>query len=830
MKLMKKLLCLSLALFAVVSLTACDEEEVQLDSYTYRSYSTSLGNNWNPHAWETNADSSMLGYVSSPFVDMSILDSKNGVYQWVYEMATKVEDVTAQHQADLTKYGSTLPTGKTADQVEEGYVFDITLNPNAKWETGEAIDADDYIESLQWLLHPKMKNYRANLYIEGESAIAGAASYYNSESPIYSLAIDLETEVVTDAEELYIGLDKSWALSSSYSIGWFVANGYIVDAEDDPETTDVNEESFGATYYEELSEQANPYGYVKITPENKEKVEYLIEAFLGMFSGAPAYNEDGTPSAYYYTLLYYVSGVGEKVEFDAVGCYKVDDYKIRYVLQTAQDLNYFLTSLTSTWLVHVPTYTAGLDTTGELWTTDYCTSLETTVSYGTYKMQSFQQDKQVVYVQNENWYGFTKLEDGSLYSETNFLVDGQKVQQYKTTKIVIDVMDEAAAKLAFLSGDLTDWTPAADELSQYTLSSQLYQVEETYTMSYFFNTSVAALKTMDASKGNKNSVVLSNVDFRKAFSLAIDRAEWVTATAGYSPAYSLMNSLYHYNIYEDPTSSYRASAEAKQAIVDLYGLEYGDGKDYASLDEAYKAINGYNLAEAKVLMKAAHDALVEAELYTSGQDIVINVGYAKGTLTADDNAQIALMNKYLNAAVEGSGFGKVELVGVGNINNRYAAVPAGDYAIGYGAWGGAAFYPFRNFQVYMDPDQYDVNELACWDPTTETFTMTVEGEEVTMTYQEWSNSMIGTGKFDNASDEVKLQITAALEKDFLSKYYRIPLASSTACYMLSYQVGYYTDAYNIMYGFGGMRLMKYAYNDAEWAEYVASQNGKLNYN
>jgi oligopeptide transport system substrate-binding protein len=50
--------------------------------------------------------------------------------------------------------------------------------------------------------------------------------------------------------------------------------------------------------------------------------------------------------------------------------------------------------------------------------------------------------------------------------------------------------------------------------------------------------------------------------------------------------------------------------------------------------------------------------------------------------------------------------------------------------------------------------------------------------------------------------------------------------------MLSYQCKYYTENYNIMYGFGGMRLMTYTYDDAAWAELVAKQiaeNGEIDY-
>ena len=99
-------------------------------------------------------------------------------------------------------------------------------------------------------------------------------------------------------------------------------------------------------------------------------------------------------------------------------------------------------------------------------------------------------------------------------------------------------------------------------------------------------------------------------------------------------------------------------------------------------------------------------------------------------------------------------------------------------------------------------------------------------------WQMWSNCMIGTGEFADASNEVKLYITAQLEEKFLAKFYRIPLAVTTSCSLSSYKVEDYTDEYNIMYGFGGLRLMSYNYTDAEWSAYVAEQvgaNGQLDY-
>ena len=88
-----------------------------------------------------------------------------------------------------------------------------------------------------------------------------------------------------------------------------------------------------------------------------------------------------------------------------------------------------------------------------------------------------------------------------------------------------------------------------------------------------------------------------------------------------------------------------------------------------------------------------------------------------------------------------------------------------------------------------------------------------------MTWQAWSKSMIGTGPYAGLSNSEKLDITAQLEEAFLKTYYRIPLCATTICSMLSYQCSYYTEEYNIMYGFGGLRLMDYTYDDADWAAF-----------
>ena len=772
--------------------------------YTYNTYGSTLATNWNPHTWEQNNEDAVLGYLSDAFLDMTIEDSENGIYQFVYSMATSVEDVTAANQGDLTKFGCKLPADKAPEEVTENYVYEIKLNPACKWQDGTPITADDYIYSMKACLDPTMMNYRSNNYWSSEYAVAGAYKYYNALTKDLYVQVAPDEVAGLDPAAAFIDVYDFWNCNDSYKDAagnacpqYVAINDATVYSADGTATEagDSATDSFsGAWLYEE-------YG------------EYVASGDLVIFQQVA--NED------------YDENYADHYD-DTVGVYKVDDYTIRYVYESGMDYNMTLYHFANTpWLVYEPLYEAGKDTTGKLVTTNYNSSVETSASYGPYMLESIQQDKQMVFVRNPNWWGWETDADGNLVSYTNFEVDGEKRQQYKTTRIVIDAMTNDAAKQAFLKGDLSEWTPTGEDLFTYATSDQLYQVDLTYTMRFFFDDNLDDLKEMDASKGNTNSVVLSNVNFRKAFSLAIDRAEFVTATAGYKPAYAMLNSLYFYDVFNDPSSSYRSSDEAMQAICNLYNVEYGAGTPYATLKDAYDSINGYNLTEAKELMKTACDELVAAGIYKAGDPIHIRIAWTQGALTSAHQNQGALMQKYMDAAVEGSGFGKVELELVGEVKTPYSQVPAGEFAIGYGAWGGAPFTPFSMFRVYCDPDYASLNEAASYDPKKETMTMTVNGQEYTMTWQEWSNSMGGTGVFANADAKTKLQVLAGIEENFLKLYHCFPLCTTTSCTMLAYKLSYYTENYNIMYGFGGMRLLDYNYDDAEWAEFISS--GALSY-
>ena len=86
-----KLLSLLMTLALVIGMFAACKPKKQEEGpevaakkeYTYNSYTSSLGSNWNPHTWENSGDSAIAGYLEMPFVTMQVLDSENGIYQWV---------------------------------------------------------------------------------------------------------------------------------------------------------------------------------------------------------------------------------------------------------------------------------------------------------------------------------------------------------------------------------------------------------------------------------------------------------------------------------------------------------------------------------------------------------------------------------------------------------------------------------------------------------------------------------------------------------------------------------------------------------------------------
>ena len=84
-------------------------------------------------------------------------------------------------------------------------------------------------------------------------------------------------------------------------------------------------------------------------------------------------------------------------------------------------------------------------------------------------------------------------------------------------------------------------------------------------------------------------------------------------------------------------------------------------------------------------------------------------------------------------------------------------------------------------------------------------------------------------KVDSENYSVKVLILAAIERAVLEQYDMIPLIDDASAALKGMKYNYYTEEYIYGVGRGGVKYMTYNYTDSEWAEYVASQGGKLNY-
>ena len=364
---MKKIIAIALVLVMALGIFAgCQPAKpAEAKTYTYKSYTTALGNNWNPHTWETNADNSILSYIETPLADMTIKNSETGEYQWIFVAAEDIKDVTKDNQADLTKFGC------EQTEAEAGFVYEIKLRPEMKWQDGTPINADTYIYSMQMLLDPKLMNYRATDYYDGDLAIAGANNYAHSgrtikkanssdgETMAYALDALVKGEdgfyKTPDGAVVYIGLDDA-------GYGWMGGNTLTDYAGYFPEGV-----------YDKLKGMADENGYVKV---NDEALDTLYQ-----FTGSEVWGNEPREKLGYYLSYDYTYA---NYTFDTVGCLKTGEYEITLVLEKSLSGFYLLYNLSGVTnnLVKIALYDACLSMSEgaggeEVWSSVYNTNLAT---------------------------------------------------------------------------------------------------------------------------------------------------------------------------------------------------------------------------------------------------------------------------------------------------------------------------------------------------------------------------------------------------------------------------------------------------------------------
>ena len=156
-----------------------------------------------------------------------------------------------------------------------------------------------------------------------------------------------------------------------------------------------------------------------------------------------------------------------------------------------------------------------------------------------------------------------------------------------------------------------------------------------------------------------------------------------------------------------------------------------------------------------------------------------------------------------------------------------------------GGWSGAAWDPGYFLLAYLSPDYM---YSAAWDTSSVMmeFTMKGAGENGAdikdkMSLMDWYDCLNGNEgcKYNWAvgqiEDAKRLTLIAALEEQILKVYYTVPIVNSYTASLISYKWDYISRDYNTFMGYGGIRNIKYNYDDEAWAKVVADNNGKIDY-
>ena len=787
----KRVFCVLLCVLMMVSMVGCKgqkkAENAGADTYTYRQAISATPANFNPHDLSADGAFTVLGYTSMGFVGVGMDADKKFIR--TYEMADSIEDITAAFDRKEA-YGIA--------EGEKNRVWEIKLNKNAKWENGDIINADTYLYSMQQILDIKMKNHRATEFTDGITAIYKAKDYmYSGQwAPVY-LNMGENQNTVTNGraydvngKPLYYSLEETVPV-----LGCSLTENY----EAFPEKFRAD----GVDYYQLLKNSTEKeHGFYVATEETVNALK-VIAGGLGN-------------SELWYVLTF--AAVEYSAAWEDVGFFKTDDYTLIYITASAIEKTDLLGKFSTCFIVHPDTYERCKTQIGDLLTSSYGTSVDTYLSCGPYKLVSLENDKQIIFTKNENWYGYS---------------DARYEDMYQTTDIRCDVIENHESQLEkFLMGELDDLVLTAEDMKTYKYSDYLLKKDESMVFSVCFNTNLEELIALENRAGDgKNRRVGAYAEFREAFSYAINRKDFTeNGTAGSKPQYGILNSMYYYDIINDANSIYRNTDIAKKVIVDHYGIEYGEGKTYATLDDAYKSVTGFDVEKAKTLFTAAYNKMIADGNYTAGQQILLTcLASEQPSLNAEKKSQEALLNQYVAEATKGTGFeGKINITFT-NSPTMYNDFVNGNTEMILSVKYGADMSPYYQLSKYIDTGNFVVPESKAYNPRGVELTIEIDGEAVTKTVHRWAKSINSGGDYVNASNEVKLLIMAKLEAFLIDEYIDIPIYSRCQVSLHSKKVVQGSDVYNPFYEFGGIAYMTYRYSDAQWEEYVEKYPNGISY-
>ncbi|MCL2548426.1 MAG: ABC transporter substrate-binding protein [Symbiobacteriaceae bacterium] len=346
---------------------------------------------------------------------------------------------------------------------------------------------------------------------------------------------------------------------------------------------------------------------------------------------------------------YYLSGEeGTDYTWEDVGIKKIDDYTLEFTLAGRYTQEEVIRHFTGVSPVYEPFYEAGMNASRT--STTYATSIDSFMASGPYSLEFWEVDSERVYTKNYLW----PLADLIKIEKISFSI----------------VPDTGAMMQLFESGELDIMDLDAVTFVKYEQDPRLH----TYPSAQvgYFNINMA----------NPNNPLLSNVNFRRAISWAIDReamakiqlsSPWASIIPGTAGGYG--------------------------------GVSY---KDLPEVKAVYPENHGYNPDKAREYYDLA---LEELGLTTADFEIILN----------EQAVDRRNMVEYLQNSL-------TQIFGEDKINITLKGLPAANastlvlwtegpttYESGVSSWswGSTLYYPNLQFQFFTPSGQLNVTDYNC---------------------------------------------------------------------------------------------------------------------
>lgn len=801
-------------------------EEPLDQTKTYKLAVEHIPDNWNSHVSDIFGNGCVLDYTQDTLYEYDYNENKTG-FKIVPAMAADYPTDVSHLYAERFGYSAS----------ETGRAYRIPLKSNLKFDNGDAISANTFVESMQLLLDPDADNPNAcKVYGDDSLKILGAESYANQSEIITESCVD-NIGVGTGEFVDWNNVSNEVAAKISFSASQSYVGKWLLD------------------YYKYPEDRANEVMAHMLLADQTRKTEIAalegktladINADEQLKATFDALVEGWCTSAdEEFGFFVYKYGTGE-VDFSSVGFFAEDESSLVIVLQNAMDLLELNNKLcTNFLLVHPKAYRDCMRASDGSIANNYGTSIQNYVGFGPYKIASYASNV-LELARNSYWRGYLEK---NAFDNTIYEADGIKCTVVKDAQTRLNM---------FLRGEIDSYDlTVTDAKNGYLFSKYAYSADSQTTWFVALNpdiekSAIEAATAIPATAGNKViKSPLSITEFRQALSCCLDRSALIVECRPLSSvATGLIGSSYVWN--EEKGETYRSTEQAKDVILNFWGVdgEWGEDEEYSTRDQAIASISSGS-AIAKHLFDRSYQIAREKGFVTDAMhenglwELQICVG-TFGSGEDSDKLYACLTRNWIDAVSGTPWEGHLAFVKREGLAKNDCAKALSENRIDMlidVSYTASAFAPHDLLNLFVGSAQYDTST----DKSKMFVDVQVDGKILRASVLDWigkclqgerivakvvvggvpTGELVEIGVGDDAS--LRLKIMAAVESAMLKTCNIIPISTDATVTLMAHRVQLGTEEYVFGMGYGGLKYMHFAMSDEEWQKAVEEAGGSWNY-